>query len=314
MSNGTIFIGSTDGFLYAFAPGGAGGGAPSTTVTAPVNGSTVPNPDGNLPLRGTATDNTRVAQVLYAVRNDNARTWWDATSRTWKKVFAQNTATLGAGTTSRSWSGSFPVPFGGGSFTVLAEAVDPGGQHDPTPASSTLFIESLGQPPNTTITAPTEGAVITFPGGTRQQFPVTVRGTATDPGGTTRGIKEVHVTIQNLEHGEYFCGPPGCNSFGTSRWITEDLRPKATLASPGANTTTWSISVPMYDHPHSYMVTAWAIDENGLVEQSRPTRTFCVRDAGVTSCGGAAPAATFDMFCALHDGPSAVLREDDTIS
>ena len=58
VSNGTIFIGSTDGFLYAFAPGGAGGGAPSTTVTAPVNGSTVPNPDGNLALRGTATDNT----------------------------------------------------------------------------------------------------------------------------------------------------------------------------------------------------------------------------------------------------------------
>jgi hypothetical protein len=224
--------------------------------------------------------------VLYAVRNDNARTWWDGASRTWRKIFTQNVASLGAGTTSRSWSGSFPVPFGGGSFTVLAEAVDPGGQHDPTPASSTLFIESLGQPPNTTITAPTEGAVVTFPGGTRQQFPVTVRGSATDPGGTTRGIKEVRVTIQNLEHGEYFCGPPGCNPFGSSRWITEDVRPKATLASPGANTTTWSISVPMYDHPHRYMITAWAIDENGLVEQSRPTRTFCVRDAGVTTCGG----------------------------
>ena len=55
---------------------------------------------------------------------------------------------------------------------------------------------------------------------------------------------------------------------------------KAKLAVAGANTTTWSISVPMYDHPHSYMVTAWAIDENGLVEQSRPTRTFCVRDQG----------------------------------
>ena len=62
--------------------------------------------------------------------------------------------------------------------------------------------------------------------------------------------------------------------------------------------------MPMYDHPHSYMITAWAIDENGLVEQSRPTRTFCVRDAGVTSCGGAAPAAaTFDSYCALHDEP-----------
>jgi hypothetical protein len=164
-----------------------------------------------------------------------------------------------------------------------------------------VFIDSLGKPPNTTITAPGAGAVVTFPGGIRQEFPVVVRGTAKDTGGTTPGIREVRVMIQNLEHGEYFCGPPGCNPFGDIRWVTNVVTPKATLGQPAADgTVPWSISVPMYDHPHSYMVTAWAIDTNGLIEQSRASRTFSVRDPGVTTCGGAAaPHASTDAFCAL---------------
>ena len=34
-----IFVGSTDGFLYAFTPGGASSGAPTTGITSPVSGS-----------------------------------------------------------------------------------------------------------------------------------------------------------------------------------------------------------------------------------------------------------------------------------
>jgi outer membrane protein assembly factor BamB len=294
VSNGTIFIGSTDGFLYAFTPGGAPSGAPNTEITSPDNGSTVPNPDGSLVISGTASDNTKVSRVLFSVRNDNSHTWWDATSRTFKTTFTQNRATLGSpGAPTTTWSGSFGVPFGGGAFTVFAEAVDPGGLHDATPDTSSVFVDSLGQPPNTTITAPASDEVVHFPGGVRQQFDVIVRGTATDPGGTTRGIREVRVVVQNLEHGEYFCGPPGCNPFGDIRWVPDYSSPKATLASPGANSATWSMKVRVYDHPHSYMITAWAIDENGLIEQSRPTRTFCVRDADTTTCGGAATPASF---------------------
>ena len=56
-------------------------------------------------------------------------------------------------------------------------------------------------------------------------------------------------------------------------------------------------------------------DKNGLVEQSRPTRTFCVRDVGVTTCGDAAPAAAaFDSYCSLHTGPLAILPEGDSTS
>jgi hypothetical protein len=126
--------------------------------------------------------------------------------------------------------------------------------------------------------------VIHFPNGTRQEFNVTIRGSATDPGGTKRGVNKVMVVVENLEHAEYFCEEPTCNPFGDFPWTSSYNAQPATLASPGAVTTTWSLQVLMYDHPHSYMVTAWAVDGNGHVEQSRPTRTFCVRDAGVTTC------------------------------
>ncbi|MEJ7584406.1 MAG: hypothetical protein WKF43_10055 [Acidimicrobiales bacterium] len=49
--------------------------------------------------------------------------------------------------------------------------------------------------------------------------------------------------------------------------------PTATLASPGAVSTTRSISVPVCDHPHSYSVTATLIDDDGQIEQSRATLT-----------------------------------------
>jgi hypothetical protein len=296
VSNGTIFIGSTDGFLYAFAPGGPVGGAPNTTISSPPAGS-VPNPNGNLQLRGTAQDNTSVSQVLWALRNENTRQWWNATSGSWQKVFVQNRASLSApGAASTNWSAIFPVPFNGGSYSLFAEAVDAGGLHDPQPASRSFFIESLGQPPNTSITAPANGEVRTFPGGVRDEFNVTVRGSAFDPGGSTRGIKEVRMIVQNLEHGEYYCGSPTCNVFAPDvPWVPDAVSFKASLASPGANSTTWSGPVQVYDHPHRYLITAWAIDENGLIEQSRATSIFCVRDDPAPSCGSsiqAAPAPT----------------------
>jgi outer membrane protein assembly factor BamB len=285
VSAGSVFIGSTDGFLYAFTPGGASSGAPNTFITAPANGSTVDNPGGSLAVKGLATDNAAVRQVLYAVHDENARRWWNASAGTWATVFAQNKATLTTpGGASTGWKGSFPVKPDGGSFTVLAEAVDNGGQHDPTPASSAVFAEATGDSPNTVITAPAEGQVLHFPGGTRQEFSTTIRGSASDPGGTRRGVTKVMVVVQNLEHGEYFCKLPTCNPFGDFPWTSAYNAQPATLASPGAATTNWSLPVLLYDHPHSYMVTAWAVDGNGHVEQSRPTRTFCVRDAGITTC------------------------------
>jgi hypothetical protein len=40
-----------------------------------------------------------------------------------------------------------------------------------------------------------------------------------------------------------------------------------------------------YDHPHSYYVTAWAVDLDGEADQTHAqVSRFCVNDAGNTSC------------------------------
>ena len=151
-------------------------------------------------------------------------------------------------------------------------------------AQSSVFIDSLGNPPNTTIGSPANRQVFEFPNNVRQSFPVTITGNAVDPTGTSPGIREVHVVVQNTEHKEYWCGGPGCNTSGSSQWVAAFRAPLATLTSPGAISTNWSVSVPTFDHPHGYTVTAWAVDNDGQIEQSRPAITWCVRDAGDTAC------------------------------
>ena len=43
IANGHVYTTSSDGFLYAFAPGGAIGPKPDTTIASPADGANVPN-------------------------------------------------------------------------------------------------------------------------------------------------------------------------------------------------------------------------------------------------------------------------------
>jgi hypothetical protein len=89
--------------------------------------------------------------------------------------------------------------------------------------------------------------------------------------------------VQNVEHNEYYCGSATCNSFGPNPWIPDPVSFNAQLASPGAATTGWSFTFPTYDHPHSYVVTVWAIDRDGHVQQVRSSVRFCV-DTTSSTC------------------------------
>ena len=285
---GKVFIASSDGFLYAFGVGGGASAKPQTTMTSPVDGSTLQNPNGNLTLSGTASDDVRVTSVLVAIKDKNANKWWDGGTRTWTKVFQQNVATLGSpNSPSTSWNLSVPLPFQGGVFFAQAEAVDNHGQHDATVATANFTVQSLGNPPETAITAPVFKQVFHFPGGVRQRFNITVQGTATDPGGANRGIAKVNIVIRNIEHGEHYCGSAGC---ATGDGETTEWRPAytvltAVLASPGANSTTWSFVFPTYDHPHKYRIVAWAVDKDGEVDSTKAVVSrICVRDTGDNSC------------------------------
>ncbi len=86
-------------------------------------------------------------------------------------------------------------------------------------------------------------------------------------------MKSVKVIVENLDHGEYFCGPVGCNQSAADpnyRWTSDFARAvNATLSG-----TNWTLSVPLFSHSHNYRVTAYAIDRDGKLDQSRPIVTF----------------------------------------
>jgi outer membrane protein assembly factor BamB len=291
LANGKVFITSSDGFLYSFGFGGGASAKPETTLVSPAPASTIPNPNGSVTLSGSASDDTGVDQVLVAVKNSNANRWWDPSILSWVKVFTQYPATLSnAGGSSTNWTATFPAPPGGGPFYTQAEAVDGDGQHDPTVAVSRFTIDPLGSPPATAIASPRDRQIFYFPlngDGTvnRTSFPVTITGSASDPDGTKIGIARVYVAVTNYEHQEFYCGASGCPGNPTELWRPQWTQLQAQLASPGSASTTWSVSFPVYDHPHSYKIQAWAVDRDGEVDQTRAISfPVCVRDPGSTFC------------------------------
>lgn len=133
VSNGNIIIASSDGFLYDFAAGGGNETTlPSTSVTSPKDFSSVPNPNGRLTLSGTASDATGVTGVEVAVQEGGSNgSWWDAATRKWTSGPVGNPAKVASqGATSSTWSFSYPVPPGGGTYAVTATAVSATGQAD----------------------------------------------------------------------------------------------------------------------------------------------------------------------------------------
>ena len=273
-------------FLYAFAVGGGepGNAPPQTSITTPAANATVTNPNGNQIIRGSASDDAHVDEVLVTVQDVNAQLWWNRATAAWENVVVQNRATLSVPSgTATNWDFSFPAPPNGGPFAIQAEAVDDQGQHDPSVAQRSFTLTSRVSPPNTTIGAPIVNRLFTFPGGVRQTFNIQVRGQANDPGGTTRGVQAVYLMIKNIEHTEYFCGPVGCGGGETGRWVPTPFVVAATLTTPNANWTQWRFTFPTYDHPHTYMITAWAVDRNGYPDPTRAVvPLICVRDAGGT--------------------------------
>jgi outer membrane protein assembly factor BamB len=278
-AGGSYFVSSADGRLYAFRLGGPASGLPDTTVTSPTDGSAVTNPNGTLVVRGSASASSTgaLAGVRVALKDVNQRRWWNATTSTWVRQFTENAATLASpGAATSTWSWPFAVPFDGGRYRVEATAVDSGGARDPIAAATSFSIESLGKPASATITSPANGTTLLFPGGVPQTFNVTVSGSASDTGGTTPGVATVWALVENIDHGEYYCGSPTCNQFGTVPWIGDAVPFATTLGNPGATTTAWSFTMPTYDHPHAYRATVWAQDRDGHVQQLRPSVTFCV--------------------------------------
>jgi len=123
-NSGTIYVSSSDGFLYAFAPGGGNGAKPAETIVAPANRSKIANPNGSLVISGGATGKPGVKAVEIAVQaNGSSGPWYDAATDTWNPAPVRNEATLVHSSLGARWSYALPIAASGGSYEVFANAV-----------------------------------------------------------------------------------------------------------------------------------------------------------------------------------------------
>ena len=277
-ADGAVYVASANGFLYSFVPGGPASGRPSTVLSSPARNAVVTNTD-TVVISGSASDDKGVARVDVGVKMNGK--WWSAATKAWVPAFTPNPAKLaGPGKPSTAWTFSVPVAAAGGPVVAQADAVDTDGQTDPQPKLVPFTVTSLGNPPDTTITTPTLAQVFFFPNG-RNSFPITIAGTATDTLGAHPGVKKLLLTVLNIEHAEYYCGPAGCPGLPGVFWRAKFISFSATLASPNATSTNWTTTFPTYDHPHKYRIAAWAIDLDGQADTSKAqVQRICVRDPG----------------------------------
>ncbi|HKA53966.1 MAG TPA: PQQ-binding-like beta-propeller repeat protein, partial [Candidatus Binatia bacterium] len=153
VSGGNILIASADGFLYDFAVGGGNDSAlPKTTISSPADTSSLANPNGNLTVKGGATDAAKVSGVVVAVQEGGPDgRWWDAAAHRWVSGPVGNPAVLASpGSTSSSWKFSYPVPAAGGTYNVTAYAVSSSGQADIRGAQDKFAVRTTTKGPHLT--------------------------------------------------------------------------------------------------------------------------------------------------------------------
>ena len=153
-SAGNVLIGSSDGFLYDLAVGGANGSPPHTTMSAPPNG-TIANP-GSKPVlaKGTATaGSSPVAGVDVAVQlNGASGPWWNARTRSWQQGPTYNRAALSGAGATRTWTLGVPAAKQGGVLTFTARAAGTNGLVEPRLVVRTVTVRPATKGPRITVT------------------------------------------------------------------------------------------------------------------------------------------------------------------
>lgn len=160
-TNGSILIQSGDGFLYSFGLGGTNSTSyPTTKITSPAAGATVPNPNSgaskqaNLTVSGTATTQHSPPKVLAALqRNGPNGPWWNSATGKWQPGPAWNTASVSTTGGTASWRVKAPVSRAGAVWRVFARAEDSDGEADPAGASQTVTISPVTSGPRLSLSA-----------------------------------------------------------------------------------------------------------------------------------------------------------------
>lgn len=194
---------------------------PTMVVTSPTFGQSS-FPTNRLLVSGTATDVDGVAGVQLSFYSDNDKGYLQPDGST-SDEFNSFSAVLGASTGSTTpWSAYLRMP--SGSWTMLATPVDVKGVAAARGWAVPFVMSPGNTAPAVSIASPTSGAKVT---GT-----VTITGTASD----NAGVKSVLVRMADQR---FTLGPLANGAFGSAPPYLA-----ATLASPGARSTTWSITFP----------------------------------------------------------------------
>lgn len=193
---------------------------PNGEITVPAANQTFPNVANT--FSGTATDDTGVSTVQVSVKNVATGLYWTGFSWGLFTWLPTTPSANGVGAKSITWSFTLPQP-GAGSYGLQARAMDVWGNVDSTVPFRNFSVYAGAPDP----TAPT-GAITTpvanqlFPAG-----PVTFSGMGAD----NAGVTGAQVAIKNTSTNQWWSG----SGWGaTFTWLS------ATVASPGATSTTWS--------------------------------------------------------------------------
>lgn len=162
-TNGRILIQSGDGFLYSFGLGGATSTSyPSTKITSPASGTTVPNPNSgtstraNLTVTGTGTAAHTGANVRVEIqRNGPNGPWWNSARSVWQAGPAWNRAAVtSSGGTAVRWTMKAPVMRSGTVWRVTARTQDSDGEVDPVGATAAVIIRPVTSGPQLSLSTP----------------------------------------------------------------------------------------------------------------------------------------------------------------
>lgn len=234
---------------------------PTVTVTSPANRETVTT--STVTAKGTATDNVGVNLVRVAVynRDGDASTRWLQSDGTWGPNYDSKFASLATpGAASTTWSVPITLPDGKYAFDVRAR--DAAG-NETTPSFFAPF--TVNTVASDTV-APTVQVITPERNSQQTSSPITATGTASDD----QGVTAVRVAVYNrIDAANRWLQPNG--TWGPSYNFYE-----ATLATPGATTTEWSI--PLTLPTGSYAVDVKSQDAKGNLSTS-DYRPFTVQIA-----------------------------------
>lgn len=228
---------------------------PDTTITTPIEGRVVEN-EVPFEVTGTARVATgSVGRVQVQVTNRDTGRYLTATN-TWTSTATWLNATLGAGTTTRSWSLGNLVVNQNMNLAVAARASTSatGGTTDSTPA--TKRFESFG------LTDQTPTTSITGPGGVQTSTSFTVTGTASDD----NGVNSISIFFQD-EAGRYLQADGSMDAIYNTFRIQPDVI--------GATAATWSYDVTLPSEG-VWRAGATATDTAGQADLRSDVRTWTV--------------------------------------